>query len=98
MATFNELISSDTPVLVDFYADWCQPCKTMAPILKEVAGKLGDSVRVLKVDVDRNQAAAQKYRVQGVPTLILFHKGVIKWQQAGVVPAYELEKIIASHS
>ena len=98
MPTFQELISSDTPVLVDFYADWCQPCKTMTPILQEVAGKMGDSVRILKVDVDRNQAAAQKFQVQGVPTLILFHKGAIKWRQAGVVPAFQLEQVLAQHT
>ncbi|SMG27757.1 thioredoxin [Marivirga sericea] len=85
MASFGDLIKSETPVLVDFYADWCGPCKMMAPYLEEVAEKMKGKVRVIKVDVDKNQAASSKYRVQSIPTLILFQKGEIKWRQAGVV-------------
>ena len=85
MASFGELIKGDTPVLVDFYADWCGPCKMMAPYLEEVAQKMKGKVKVIKVDVDKNQQASQKYKVQSIPTLILFKDGQIKWRQAGVV-------------
>ncbi len=92
--SFSEIIKGDTPVLVDFYADWCGPCKMMPPILKEVKGRLGDSINILKIDTERNPAAAIKYQVRGIPTLILFKKGKILWQQAGVVQANQLESII----
>lgn len=85
MAKFGELINSEMPVLVDFYADWCGPCKMMAPYLEEVAQKMKGKVKVIKVDVDKNQQASTKYQVQSIPTLILFQKGQIKWRQAGVV-------------
>ncbi|WP_447642290.1 MULTISPECIES: thioredoxin [Chitinophagaceae] len=95
--TFSEMINSDKPVLVDFFATWCGPCKMMAPILKDVKDKVGDAVSIIKVDIDKNQQAAAHYNVQSVPTLIMFQKGQIKWRQSGVVPAPELEKQIALH-
>ena len=90
MSSFGELIQGDQPVLVDFYADWCQPCKMMAPILKEVAQKMGDRVRILKIDVDRNQHLAQALQIQGVPTLMVFQFGKSVWRQSGVIPAHTL--------
>lgn len=86
MSAFSDLINSDQPVLVDFYAEWCGPCKTMAPVLKNVAAKLGDKVKIIKVDVDKNPAAAAKYNVRSIPTFIIFKKGQIKWQQSGALP------------
>lgn len=96
MNNFNELINGDTPVLVDFSAEWCGPCKMMAPILKETAAELGESVKILKVDVDRNPQAAAFYQIQGVPTLMLFRKGQTLWRQSGVVPTGQLVSIIKS--
>ncbi|NBB20970.1 thioredoxin [Runella sp. CRIBMP] len=92
--TFNEIIQSETPVLVDFFAEWCGPCKMMSPILKDFASQMGDRVRVIKIDVDKNPAASQTYRIQGVPTLILFQKGKIVWRQSGVVQKKQLEQIV----
>jgi thioredoxin 1 len=94
MATFKEIIESQTPTLVDFSAEWCGPCKMMAPILKDVAAKIGNAARIIKVDVDRNPQAAAFYQVQGVPTLILFKNGQILWRQSGVVQAGQLVNII----
>lgn len=97
MSTFNDLINDKTPILVDFSAEWCGPCKMMAPILKEVAGEMGSDMRIIKVDVDRNQQAAAHYAIQGVPTLILFKEGKILWRQSGVVPANQLLGILHSY-
>ena len=94
MASFNEIIQADKPVLVDFFAEWCGPCKMMAPILKEVKASLGDAVTVIKVDVDKNPEAAQKFGIQGVPTLIAFRQGQVKWRQSGVVPAKRIESVL----
>ena len=93
--SFSELINSPgMPVLVDFYADWCGPCKTMAPILAQVADQHQGKLRVIKIDVDRNQAVAQQFRVQGIPTLILFKQGQPVWRQSGVVPAPQLAQVV----
>jgi len=98
MSTFQQVINSDQPVLVDFFAEWCGPCKTMAPILKQAKDSLGDKVRIIKVDVDKNPDAAQQYGIQGVPTLILFKNGQIKWRQSGVVPANALVQVVNQHN
>lgn len=97
MEKFSKLINSDKPVLVDFYAEWCGPCKLMSPILQEVSGKIGDRASIIKVDVDKNPQAASQYGIRGVPTLILFKNGQIKWRQSGVVQAPQLEQVISAH-
>lgn len=96
--TFSEMINSSKPVLVDFFATWCGPCKTMEPILKNVKSELGDVASIIKIDVDKNPTAAQAYQVQGVPTLILFKEGKILWRQSGVVQAKQLEQIIRQYA
>lgn len=98
MKNFNDLIqNSEVPVLVDFTAVWCGPCKMMAPILQEFASEVKGKIKVIKVDIDRNPMAAQKYHIKGVPTFILFHRGDILWQQSGMVPKHELHKIVLAH-
>lgn len=95
---FNEIIQSETPVLIDFYADWCGPCKMLAPILKEVKAELGDNVKIIKIDVDKNEQLAAKYQVRGVPTMIVFKKGEQKWRQSGVLQKDEIVQVIKSNS
>ena len=91
---FNEIINSSKPTLVDFYADWCSPCKAQAPILKEVSREAGEMVRIIKIDVDKNNLVAQKYQIMGVPTLILFKNGQPVWRQSGVANKQQLLSVI----
>jgi len=96
MSTFGDIIADDKPVLIDFYADWCGPCKTLAPILKEVKTELGANIKIIKIDVDKNQQLAAKYQVRGVPTMLLFKNGSQLWRQSGVLQKQELINIIKS--
>lgn len=94
---FKDLIQGEKAVLVDFYASWCGPCKMMQPILKELSSMMGDQVKIIKVDVEKNPRIAGDLRIQGVPTLVLFQKGKILWRQSGVVQAQQLAHIINTH-
>ncbi len=96
MASFNQLINQNVPVLVDFKADWCQPCKMMAPVLKQVKQNFKDQIKIIKIDIDKNPAVAQKYGIRGVPTLILFKNGREVWKQSGVLQANQINVIVNS--
>ena len=93
-SSFGDLIKGDTPVLVDMFATWCGPCKMLEPNIKQVAQKMAGTIKVLKIDIDRNPHVAKAYEVLGVPTLILFHKGKILWRTSGVLPAHQIEKAV----
>ncbi len=96
METFSKIINDEKPVLVDFFAEWCGPCKTMAPELKKFADTHKEKVRVLKVDIDKNRATAEQFNIQGVPTLMLFKNGKVLWRQSGAMNAKQLSDIIKS--
>jgi thioredoxin 1 len=99
MATsFQNLIDSEKPVLVDFFATWCGPCKMLAPILKEVKDELGEGISIIKIDVDKNELLASQYQVRGVPTMILFRNGKNVWRQSGVLQKQEIINVIRSHN
>ena len=99
MATsFSDIIKSDQATLVDFYAEWCGPCKMMKPILEELKSKVGESVRILKVDIDKNPRIAHDLQIQSVPTVILFKGGKVKWRQSGVVLADQLLRVMNQHA
>lgn len=96
-SNFKDIINSDTPVLVDFFADWCGPCKMLAPILKQVKDEMGEAVKIIKIDVDKNPALSSQFQVRGVPTMILFKNGNQLWRQSGVLQKNEIISIVNSH-
>tara|TARA_B100001059_G_C17648548_1_gene483163 strand:+ start:71 stop:367 length:297 start_codon:yes stop_codon:yes gene_type:complete len=98
MSNFTDIINQDKPVLIDFFAEWCGPCKMMSPILKEVKEVLGDTVSVIKIDVDKNQSLAAKYQVRGVPTLMIFKNGKQLWRQSGMLQKEDLLSVIRSYN
>ncbi len=95
--TFSSIITSDIPVLIDFFATWCGPCKTLSPILQQVKEELGDAVKIVKIDVDKNQTLAAKYQVRSVPTMVLFKDGQQLWKQSGIVKKEDLVQVIKSY-
>ncbi len=98
MGKFNEIIQSETPTLVDFFATWCGPCKAMQPILDQLKSDLGESLRIIKIDIDKNQPIAEKFKVKGVPTFVLFKKGEILWRQSGAMTLQTIKQNIFSAS
>lgn len=97
MGKFQDIIASDIPVLVDFFAEWCGPCKMMKPVLEDLKRKLGDKIVILKVDIDKNEPMAAAFRIQSVPTLMLWKNGQIAWRQSGALPLHELEQILSTY-
>lgn len=98
MNNFDTIINSDKPVLIDFFATWCGPCKMLSPILREVKDSLGDTVSIIKIDVDKNQQISSQYQVRGVPTMILFQNGKQLWRQSGVLSKEEIIKTVLEKS
>ncbi len=94
MSTFKEIIKSEQPVLVDFFAEWCGPCKQMKPVLEQVAKKMEGKARILKIDIDKNKKAAAQYKIQGVPTLMVFKEGKILWRQSGYMNTQQLSAVL----
>ena len=94
MSKFNDAIASNLPTLVDFYATWSGPCQTMHPILDEIKSKEKDKIRILKIDVDKNPAIAEKFKIKGVPTFILFKSGEVVWRKSGLIPFKELSALL----
>jgi len=97
-SNFNTIINSETPVLIDFFADWCGPCKMLAPILKQVKDDLGEDIKIIKIDVDENQMLAAKYQVRGVPTMLLFKRGKQVWRQSGVLQKDQIISVVKQYS
>ena len=97
MSSFQQIIEDSKPVLIDFFAEWCGPCKMMPPILNQLKANMGSSLRILKIDVDKNPDVASRYQVRGVPTLLLMRSGKILWKQSGVLQAGELQQVIEHH-
>ena len=97
MGKFQEIIAGNTPVLVDFFAEWCGPCKMMKPVLEDLKRKLGDKIVILKIDIDKNEPMAVAYRIQSVPTMMLWKNGQIVWRQSGAMPLHELEQTLSSY-
>lgn len=98
MDNFNDIIKSDALTLVDFFATWCGPCKMMHPVLEQLKEELGDSIRIIKLDVDKNEELAMQHRIQSVPTLMLFRNGEVIWRQSGAMRLDDLKKLIAQYS
>lgn len=97
MEKFDELIQSPVPVLVDFFAEWCGPCKAMKPVLEEVKAKIGENARIVKIDVDRHEQLAARFKIQAVPTFVLFNKGEAVWRHSGMINASELTGVIEQY-
>ena len=97
MGKFQDIIAGDIPVLVDFFAEWCGPCKMMKPVLEDLKRKLGDKIVILKIDIDKNEPMAVAYRIQSVPTMMLWKNGQIVWRQSGAMPLHELEQTLSSY-